>query len=1066
MAERWALNVEGGVGAEPVIGADGTMYVLTKIGKLYAISPAGKVIWTATVSPMSKEYTNEKGKVLLGNDGVIYVSSGGNLHAIQADGTVKWVYETTYPRFDKVELQRNGLIYILNFQSLHAIRLDGTKAFEKKNITGLLKYKGISEDKIYLTSLEISAKNVGDKYVPSFTTYAEELNTNGSTRWKLNLNNTISYTNPSVDVDGNMLVFIQPSEISRDSKMPYYVQSRQPSEVKVINEGTVRRNYSLSGSTTAPILFDEQRNAYVVTRDAVVSKFDSSGKLIWKNQLDERTDLNENGMVLHLEQDGTLLFYSRLYRYESVNASSDQSELHKLELHRFSPDGKLISSTVRKYDDPVVWLDNGMVLYDGYNKLILSDSEMKTVREFDASSFFHLTYIDQKQIYIGTNSGRVIALELRSITNEREVVSLSFGNIITQFQVGTNSTLQASVKYADGKEQLNPSGVIYRTSNEKIAYFDKSVFHAVAPGEVEVTAEYLNVKTTIKVEVNERPNTEKAKIKYSAMLYKKWSYVLPTLEVSKNESYLAPVLSEDGSIYALSSQGKIAAVSSDGKIQWQHNLNQQISKKPLLGPDARLYIGTNSGRLISYDLISGDQLHNENIASGYSSKLLGWDRTGNRYTGFSMSTSSRTVRGESSKLQAVSTADALRWTTSLVGEITHDEPVLNINGDTLYVVTKNSEAVGEVSSNPTGMISLRFLGTLYAINASSGHIRWKYDLGNANSMFYKPLLLQDGTIAVASSEGILSAVDMEGKLKWKNNFKIYSQSAPFISKNKLVIVKQNIAGGITEEENDVQLFNMKDYPVAINQRQNEWLFTLKENAIAAKSRHSIASYDTAGKQKWRIDLTGDKSSVSSMTNDLQVAVIDNGNELSLFDIEVTRSSENLFHDMKVHWAREAVEKLVETEVVSGFPDGTYRPNAAVTREQFLTMLTKQLDTTLRETELSFSDVPKTRWSRAVIESAVADGWIDTAAYGGTFKPNDPVTREEMAVWTAKALKLTEKSDGLDKVSDRSSIKSLNRGLVGAVIDAGIINGYEDGSFKPMATLTRAEAAILLSRLIR
>ncbi|CAM4338047.1 outer membrane protein assembly factor BamB [Paenibacillus endophyticus] len=1068
LAERWALNVEGAVAAEPVIGIDGTVYVLTKKGKFYALSPTGKPLWTAVVRPMSEEYEDEKGQVLLGTDGVIYVSSSGNLYAFQADGTKKWEYETTYSRFDKVELQRNGLIYIkLNNSSMLALRLDGTKALERSDISGLVKYKGLSEDKIYATSYSLITNIVGGKLALETTTYAEELNTNGSTRWKVKLNATSSYNSPSVDKDGNLMVFAEPSGLGNQPQTPSYVKSRQPTEVKVISEGVVRRTYSLTGRTEAPILFDENNNAYIVTLDAVVSKFDSSGKLIWKLQLDDRTNLIERGTVMHLEKDGALLFYSTLLRYEkSENTSYERSELYKLELQRISEDGKLISSTVIKNEKPVVWFDNGMMLSDGYNKLIFSDLQMEKSVEFDVSSTFHLTFVDKNQIYMGTKSGRVIALELKNITNERDVVSLSFGNIYTQFQVGTISALQASAKYADGKEQTNPVGIIYRTSNDKIAYFDKAGFHAAAPGEVEVTAEYLKVKTTIKVTVNGNPNTSKPEPIYSANLNKKWSFVLPALETSENEKYLEPIISAEGSVYALSSQGKITAVSSDGKLRWQHDMNEIVAKPPVLGPDARLYVGTNTGQLVSYELASGKQMLNQNIAVGQFSTLLGWDRFGNRYTGFSISSSNRMARSESSTLQATDISDAVRWTTPLNGEIVHDELVLNSEGDTVYVVTKNTETVGEVADYPMAMVTFRSIGTLYAIDALSGNIRWKYDLGKSDSTFYKPVLLQDGTIVAASSQGTVSAVDADGNLKWKNNFKFYLQAAPIISKDHITMFRHRVVEGLTEGENSIQFMNLQDYPETINQMQNEWLFTIKDTAIATRNRQSVASYDAAGKMKWRVDLAGDKSVASGVTDGYQVAVIDHVNELSLFDITVTRSSDVLFYDMKLHWAREAVEKLVEAGVVSGFPDGTYRPNAAVTREQFLSMLSKKLNTTLRETELAFTDVAKDRWSRAIIESAWADGWIDATAYGSTFKPADPVTREEVTVWTAKALKLTEKVDGLAKVFDLSSIKASNRGLVGAVIDAGIINGYEDGSFKPLATLTRAEAAVLLSRVKR
>lgn len=507
----------------------------------------------------------------------------------------------------------------------------------------------------------------------------------------------------------------------------------------------------------------------------------------------------------------------------------------------------------------------------------------------------------------------------------------------------------------------------------------------------------------------------------------------------------------------------------EGKLQWQYDLKDQVWARPAIGPDGRLFIGTNSGLLTAFDPSSGKQVLHNMVAANQRNTMIGWDRSSNRYTGFTNNNIVRdgNKRSVTSYLEASNVSDTRLWSISLSGEITHFEPTLNDTGDTLYVITTADEWVGESATIPSGIVQIRRHGTLYAINASSGSIRWKYELGVSDNTFYKPLLLQDGTIVTSSSQGTVEAVDKEGKSKWKKNLKVYAYTGPFLSENKLVIFKPGENIGVTEGEELIRFINVKNYPEStnsINQQQNEWLLTLSDNTYASRGRHSLASYNLAGKLKWELPIAGEKTAVSRISNNFQVAVIDSAGELTFSDIEVKHTSGLLFSDLKLHWAKGAVEELAAAGVVDGFPDGTYRPAAQVTREQFLAMLAKKLKVSVKAENLSFLDVPSTRWSRPFIESAVTQGWIDASKYGNRFKPEQPITREEVAVWTAKALKLIEKTDGLAKISDKSSIQASNLGLVGAIIDSGIITGYKDGSFKPLATLTRAEAAALLARM--
>lgn len=1069
LAERWSRSIEGAVAAKPVIGADGKLYILSQQGKLYAFSSDGNQLWTAEVLPMdATSFDGKKGQLELGADGIIYVGSRGNLYAFNASGVKIWEHETTYPGFQKVEVQRNGLIYIQVRRTglMLVLRPDGTKAFERGDVTQLVKNTGTMEDKIYIISQKRTSKIEGGKVSLETTSYAEELSLSGSSQWKVNLNG-VPYTAPITDKKGNLIVFTEAPGRGDPSLGSFRAQLRRPTEVKVIGGGTVKRTYSLTGGAEGPIIFDDQQNAYIVTNDTAISKFDPQGKLLWKLKINDQVDLFEYGLAMQFDKDGSLLFYSTIYRYEmDKDANSDQGELFKQQVLRISPSGELLSSSKRGYYNPIAWFENGLMLSTGYNQVVLSDMQMSQPTAYQTNSAFYLAYADSNTIYVGTESGRVIALVVKKASNKGEAVSVSFGNVQTEFESGKTYLLQAVVKWADGKEQTNPQGIVYRSSNEKIAYFDKSGFHTVGAGEVELTAEYLHLKATMKVKIKGIPNTTKPKVTYSAQLVKRWSVALPALGSNKNEVYQSPLITADGTVYALSSQGKVASVNPEGKLQWQYDMNQLVQAKPAVGPDGRLYIGTNNGLLAAFDPISGKQLLNSIVAVDHHSTMLGWDRSGNRYTGFSSNSVRKdgNITSATSQLQASDVSDARLWSITLNGEIAHNEPVINDKGDTLYVITEKSEAIGGSTANRPSQSIIRKLGTLYALDISSGNVRWKHELGSSDFTFYKPILLKDRTIVIASSQGTVEAIDTEGQLKWKKNLKVYSYTEPFLSNEKLILFKWSSTIGLKEGEDPIRFMNISDFPESINQQQDEWLLTLSESAIAQNSRHSVASYDAAGNLKWQIPFEGGKTSVSRVTNSLQVAAIDASCELSLYDISVTRSSEDIFHDMKKHWAKEAVEELAASGVVTGFPDGTYRPGTQVTREQFLAMLSKKLNISYKEADLSFTDVAKTRWSRPIIESALAYGWIDAKNYGSSFKPVQPVTREEVAVWTAKALRLTEKVDGLAQVSDKSSIQAANLGLVGAVIDSGIIDGYKDGSFKPKANLTRAEAAVLLSRI--
>ena len=169
-------------------------------------------------------------------------------------------------------------------------------------------------------------------------------------------------------------------------------------------------------------------------------------------------------------------------------------------------------------------------------------------------------------------------------------------------------------------------------------------------------------------------------------------------------------------------------------------------------------------------------------------------------------------------------------------------------------------------------------------------------------------------------------------------------------------------------------------------------------------------------------------------------------------------------DILTSWAYPSIDRLITAGIVSGYPDGSFKPSGNVSKEEYLKMLltAKPAQSTTLPDSSPFSDVAATRWSYSIIASAVTSGILSVADEGGKLNPSSAITREQMAVYTAKALKLPVTAT--KPFTDASSI-SYHPDLISAAASSGIIGGYADGSFKPKGNLTRAEAAVVITRVL-
>ena len=164
-------------------------------------------------------------------------------------------------------------------------------------------------------------------------------------------------------------------------------------------------------------------------------------------------------------------------------------------------------------------------------------------------------------------------------------------------------------------------------------------------------------------------------------------------------------------------------------------------------------------------------------------------------------------------------------------------------------------------------------------------------------------------------------------------------------------------------------------------------------------------------------------------------------------------------DINGHWAKSSIESLVDAGIVSGYPDGTFRPDNRVTRGEYVTMLNKIFSLT-KQAEISFTDVNRGLWCYDAIAIAVGEGYA-SGYPDSTFRPNNPVTRAEAAVFIANIIKSGSASEGSGFAD---SIPGWAAKAIGLAASKGYFSGYPDGTFKPNRPITRAEAAVLLNKI--
>ncbi|MFB0921451.1 MAG: S-layer homology domain-containing protein, partial [Oscillospiraceae bacterium] len=181
-----------------------------------------------------------------------------------------------------------------------------------------------------------------------------------------------------------------------------------------------------------------------------------------------------------------------------------------------------------------------------------------------------------------------------------------------------------------------------------------------------------------------------------------------------------------------------------------------------------------------------------------------------------------------------------------------------------------------------------------------------------------------------------------------------------------------------------------------------------------------------------------------------------------------------FTDISAHWAESAINDMGSRKVVTGVGNNLYAPDRSITRAEFAAVIVRAMGLSQGTTESEFTDVALGDWFNGYVDTAAKYGLItgyDSLSYG----PNGNITREQAMAVIARAMKLTGLSVSLTanetdallaEYTDSASISDYSNASIAACVKAGIVIGTCDGRISPKGCVTRAELAVMVSRLLQ
>ena len=177
----------------------------------------------------------------------------------------------------------------------------------------------------------------------------------------------------------------------------------------------------------------------------------------------------------------------------------------------------------------------------------------------------------------------------------------------------------------------------------------------------------------------------------------------------------------------------------------------------------------------------------------------------------------------------------------------------------------------------------------------------------------------------------------------------------------------------------------------------------------------------------------------------------------------TKAGAAVLSDINGHWAQSYVLSGVNRGYISGYTDGTFRPNNPVSRAEFTKMINQAIGLS-RLTNISFTDVGSGSWYYNSVRQGVAAGYISGYS-DGTFRADSNISRQEAAVILSRIITPATNLQSISGLADYKKISDWAVDSVRTVFSKGYIAGDPNKNFNPGGNLTRGEAAKLIEMIL-
>lgn len=166
-----------------------------------------------------------------------------------------------------------------------------------------------------------------------------------------------------------------------------------------------------------------------------------------------------------------------------------------------------------------------------------------------------------------------------------------------------------------------------------------------------------------------------------------------------------------------------------------------------------------------------------------------------------------------------------------------------------------------------------------------------------------------------------------------------------------------------------------------------------------------------------------------------------------------------FNDTDGHWAEEEILYLTDEGYLTGYTGGDFKPDGSINRAEASAVLFRQQG--LSEVDADFDDVDADFWAQGKIGALQSEEIL--SGYGdGTFRPDNEITRAEVAILISNTFDFENDGDSGNDYSDVSESDQAYEGI-NELKNNHIMRGYGDGTFRPDESITRAEFSVVMAR---